>query len=251
MIDAVFVDIGGTLWSDRWAFDDASERVARLQERCGLDQDQAFRLLDDLVDRTAEAHSSLRCDIWTIVRESLRALRLSAVEPEAVRAAMCLPAAGRIEPFPGWLDLLGGARGSGAQVIGLSNTVWRARSDFMRDFASMGAGGAFDAFICSCDTIYRKPHPEIFARALQAAGDPDPAHCVMIGNSERNDIAPAVAVGMRGIRVAIEEPEPDITSATSVASSLSDALRTLLHWAGAPRKRALPRDEARRERAQR
>jgi predicted HAD superfamily phosphohydrolase YqeG len=51
----------------------------------------------------------------------------------------------------------------------------------------------------------------MFAAALRAARC-RPSECVVVGDSEHNDIVPAIARGMRAIRVAIEEPGPKETA---------------------------------------
>jgi FMN phosphatase YigB (HAD superfamily) len=56
----------------------------------------------------------------------------------------------------------------------------------------------------------------------------------MIGNPEPNDIRPAVALGMRAIRVAIEEPPPtSIDAADAIATDLEAVLTTVSSWVGA------------------
>jgi FMN phosphatase YigB (HAD superfamily) len=53
----------------------------------------------------------------------------------------------------------------------------------------------------------------------------------MIGNSEDNDILPACALGIRTLRVAIEEPAPAGSAASQVVGSLTETtsmLRALL-----------------------
>jgi len=56
----------------------------------------------------------------------------------------------------------------------------------------------------------------------------------MVGNSEVNDIEPAVNLGMRSIRVAIEEPPPGRTCANVLATSLFNVARQLERWAVRP-----------------
>jgi len=53
----------------------------------------------------------------------------------------------------------------------------------------------------------------------------------MIGNSERNDVAPALALGMRAVRVAIEEDQPAESAAHAVATSLDQITALLTEWA--------------------
>jgi FMN phosphatase YigB (HAD superfamily) len=52
----------------------------------------------------------------------------------------------------------------------------------------------------------------------------------MIGNSEANDIQPALALGMRTIRVAIEEPPPTASAAHAVVTSLAAVPAVVGHW---------------------
>src|SRR5206468_3027215 len=58
----------------------------------------------------------------------------------------------------------------------------------------------------------------------------EPSACVMVGNSEPNDIQPAIALGMRAIRVAIEEPPPASSTAHAVVTRLYDALGLFRCW---------------------
>jgi FMN phosphatase YigB (HAD superfamily) len=63
-------------------------------------------------------------------------------------------------------------------------------------------------------------------------GRPAP-ECVMLGDSQFKDIQPAVRLGMRAIRVAIEEPPAASRSAHAVVTSLSQAQSILAEWAAA------------------
>ena len=81
----------------------------------------------------------------------------------------------------------------------------------------------------SLDVGFRKPHSAFFAAALREAGC-EPAACLMIGNSEANDIQPALALGMRTIRVAIEEPPPTASAAHAVVTSLAAVPAVVSPW---------------------
>ncbi|HJY94049.1 MAG TPA: HAD family hydrolase [Streptosporangiaceae bacterium] len=80
--------------------------------------------------------------------------------------------------------------------------------------------------VSSVDTGFRKPHPAMFLRAAAAAGVP-PQACLMIGNSEDNDILPARSLGIATLWVTIEEPAPAASAASAVAGSLTQATRLL------------------------
>ena len=79
------------------------------------------------------------------------------------------------------------------------------------------------------DVGYRKPHPQMFAAAIAAAGCA-PGACVMVGNSEINDIRPAASLGMRTIRVAIDETRPEATLADLVATRLDEVASAIRLW---------------------
>ena len=57
-----------------------------------------------------------------------------------------------------------------------------------------------------------------------------PEQCIMVGNSEVNDIEPAKALGMRTVRVCIEEPPPITTRADAVVESLNELAAVLDAW---------------------
>jgi beta-phosphoglucomutase-like phosphatase (HAD superfamily) len=81
----------------------------------------------------------------------------------------------------------------------------------------------------------RKPDPSIFDFAMRTI-DRRAAEVVMVGNSEVNDIEPAVKLGLRSIRVAIDEPPPWRTCANVLATSLFDVAQQLERWRSDPRR---------------
>ncbi|HEX5501137.1 MAG TPA: HAD family hydrolase [Thermomicrobiales bacterium] len=220
----VLLDVGGTLWPERWPdpAGDAALRVTRLREVLpALDATRGAALVADLERRAATLGGATTQDTGALIGDALRAAGLPDADPEAVRAAICLPAPGRVDFFPGARDLLAALRDRGLGVAIVSNAVWRGGADYARDFAGLGATGAVAAFVSSVDVGYRKPHRALFAAALAALGRGSGA-CAMVGNAEANDVAPALALGLRAIRVAIEEPRPAASAAHAVATSLAE-----------------------------
>jgi FMN phosphatase YigB (HAD superfamily) len=71
----------------------------------------------------------------------------------------------------------------------------------------------------SIDVGWRKPDSRFFAAAL-ASGGASPTRCVIVGDSEANDIEPARALGMGTIRVAIDIRRPSTSAADHVCTSL-------------------------------
>jgi FMN phosphatase YigB (HAD superfamily) len=83
--------------------------------------------------------------------------------------------------------------------------------------------------VTSLDVGFRKPHAAMFQAAAEAAGC-HPSACVMVGNSEVNDVLPASRLSMRTIRVAIEEPAPAESAADAIATSLDEVRAILQTW---------------------
>jgi HAD superfamily hydrolase (TIGR01509 family) len=228
MLRAVLIDVGGTLWPDAWhqQSDDDHERIRRLREATpGLSQGEASRLVDILSDTGHPVAD--RQQTSDLVSEAIARVKpATPVRLEAVRAAMSVPARGRVQPFPGAEELLGALHERGLRVVIASNVLWRDAADYRRDFRELGLGDGVAAFVSSVDVGWRKPHPAFFAAALSAAGHPA-GQCAMVGDSERNDIAPARALGMVTVRVAIEQALPEVTAATHRCRSLPEVAAVL------------------------
>jgi hypothetical protein len=99
LLTGVLLDVGGTLWSERWT-PDPPLLAERMRSTLPVEQD-----VHQLITSAA----------------SLAGLRLPTDDARAVRRAMCLPAAGRGDCFPGTPDLL-----HTIQRLGLRCAVVRA-----------------------------------------------------------------------------------------------------------------------------
>ena len=139
---------------------------------------------------------------------------------------MCLPALGRVEPFAGAKHLLAGVSSRGVAVVVVSNVMWRDAEAHRRDFDDLGLSEYVSGYVSSLDVGWRKPHPSFFESAVGVAGC-SASECAMVGDSERNDIAPAHARGMFTVLVAIEGPPPETTVADHVARSLDEVREVL------------------------
>ena len=84
----------------------------------------------------------------------------------------------------------------------------------------------FRATIYSMDVGHAKPRPEIFQAALDALGIA-PDEVLHVGDNERTDVAGALAMGMRAVRLdAVRDSGP--SRAEHVARSLADLVKYLL-----------------------
>jgi HAD superfamily hydrolase (TIGR01509 family) len=221
VLRTVLIDVGGTLWPNTWPTlpEDQPERVNRLRSAVpALTDDEAAAIVAALSLLDHPASQKQLTD--QLVSEVLQKMKRHLTVPvSSLRAAMCLPAYGRVEPFPGAKDLLAGLAERGAQVVVVSNTMWRDDRAHLADFGDLGLSEYVDAYVSSVDVGWRKPHSAFFDMALRAAGH-TPDQCAIVGDTEANDIEPARARGMLAVRVAIEESLPSQSAADHVCESL-------------------------------
>jgi FMN phosphatase YigB (HAD superfamily) len=228
---AVLLDVGGTLWPDIFE-DRASVRSTRLAAVLPLEnRHHASHLLARLDEAATQAildeDLTSTPDITRVIDEALRRLTGTTNHEliEVVRRAMVIPAeSGRL--FAGAEALLKTIGDLGLRAGAVSNTVWRNAADYWQDFEAVGVAAYLDAIVTSVDCGVRKPHPKIFHDALKRL-DAHPDETILVGNSESLDVAPARALGMFTIRVAIEEPVPASSVANTVVDSLSSVREAL------------------------
>jgi FMN phosphatase YigB (HAD superfamily) len=233
-IDTVFVDVGGTLWPNAWPLTPALRdgRVEAVSSAVDVDPSRGRSLLTSVVEQIDEGLAiPLDEAADVVIRRVLDGHRLDA-SPATIRRlrqALCLNLGELVTPFAYADALLSGIRALGLRCIILSNTTFRDAEVYARDFAALHWTDWIDACVTSVDVGFAKPDRRIFTAALDAAAS-DPRRCVMIGNSERADIAPAAELGMRTILVAIEVPLPPSTKASTSVASLRGALAVLRSW---------------------
>lgn len=123
-------------------------------------------------------------------------------------------------PAPGAVDLLGRLRSEGRSVGVVSN--WHNALHGILD--GLDLRRLLDFVIVSSEHGWRKPHRSIFEAAL-AAARVDADQAVHIGDAPRDDVAGALALGIRPILVAPTSPEsvPDhVRRVTVLGDLLSD-----------------------------
>jgi HAD superfamily hydrolase (TIGR01509 family) len=230
MIDGALLDVGGTLWPNRWPATDGDddERAARLIALSPSVDPVRARKLAVLLDRSSAPPDGGPQHADESVRQAIAELGLGSLfpDPTAVRRAVCLPADGHLHMLEGAAALLRRLHEEGVRCVIISNTLWRDGPTYLADFAALGLGDCLAGAVTSIDTGYRKPHPAIFAAALDIVGHPA-GRCVMIGDSEECDIAPARQLGLSTIRVTPEQTSPRHPGHHSSADLWTDSLASV------------------------
>jgi HAD superfamily hydrolase (TIGR01509 family) len=240
---AALIDVGGTLWPNSMplrATDGEGRRQRVALALPEFDRAKVDALVADLMERsrvgdeasTISTELRVGVDAETLVTTCLaeHGLDTGAGTVARVRRAMALPVHDRMRPLPGAIELLAHAQALGLRTVIASNTYWRDADSYWQDFKLLGMAEHIDAIVTSVDAGHLKPHPAVFELATRAAGT-TPDRCVVIGNKEDNDIAPALALGMRAILVHPDDPAPETSRAHAVAPDLwkcADALKAML-----------------------
>jgi HAD superfamily hydrolase (TIGR01509 family) len=231
MLRSALIDVGGTLWPDRWPPWIQRLYVRRLSEGLELSAVNAERLLVELETRDPALISPppLEQDSSAMASAAIRAAGLTNISADHLLGLMDLPAHGVIDLLPGAKELLETLKSLGLRTVVFSNATFRSSAGYRRDFHSFSVSDLIHEVISSVDLGFRKPSDQMFAAALRAARC-HPSECVVVGDSEQNDIVPAIARGMRAIRVAIEKPGPKETAALAVPTSMHEAAQILSSW---------------------
>jgi FMN phosphatase YigB (HAD superfamily) len=148
---------------------------------------------------------------------------------DSIRRAMVVPFVNTLPFFPGAPELFHAIHRLGMECVLFSNTIWRDAAAYRDELAGCEFARGIRGIVTSQDGGFNKPHRRMFEAAL-SIGAADANGAVMIGNSERNDIIPARAMGLRTIRVCIEEPRARDGVADFVVVSLSDVCECLESW---------------------
>lgn len=229
MARAVIVDIGGTIWSDRWRANDEDvalqvEQVARCIKGGSLSE--AARLHGALVEFETVQDQSLYQYIEADFLSLAQRIEVELLPNRSLSRAMCLPAIGRTALLPGALEFLGVVMDCGAKIVALTNAIWRSSAAYRRDFDDFGILAYFDDVLSSVDYRMRKPCPAFFELACRAA-DVTPSDAMMLGNSLTKDVLPARSLGMAAVHL---NTEPTFSTGVSVASSLGECTREFESW---------------------
>jgi HAD superfamily hydrolase (TIGR01509 family) len=106
--------------------------------------------------------------------------------------------------------------------VGLVSNAFDPPHLLHRDLEQMGVAQRLDVAVFSSEVGWRKPHPAIFERALEAIGI-DPAATLFVGDTLATDIAGAKALGMHTCQALwfradddADAPEPEYRAFTQM-----------------------------------
>jgi len=240
-LEVALIDVGGTLWPNSWPIRKADAVGRRLRIRAampGIEPATVEALADDLIESSRpgdEARSistenlaSVNSPAEMLITGCLSRQGLPADEDmiRRLRSAMSIPISDQMRPLPGAGELLAEIHNLGMRNVIASNTYWRDAKSYWEDFRLLGMAEHIDCIITSVDAGHLKPHPAVFEMAMRWAEVP-PERCVVIGNREDNDIAPALALGMSTILVYPDDPKPLASRANAVAPDLWACAKTI------------------------
>jgi FMN phosphatase YigB (HAD superfamily) len=229
-LDTVFIDVGGTLWPNNWPLtpETRDQRLYRFAAVLGSDLAAAGDVLGGVVGQIDEGVATMSEHPDAVIARVLcdHGCADDAETIRKVRHAFCLNLGELVTPFAHAGDLLRGISDLGLACVVLSNTTFRDAEMYQRDFDVLGWSQWISAYITSVDVGYAKPDKRIFEAAVAKTGSA-PSRCVMVGNSEHADIAPAARLGMRTILVAIEDPFPATSSANYRTTRLEEVLEAI------------------------
>ena len=229
-IRAVLADFYGTL-ARATTWGSADEVLA--EHGSELDPEhRAIYFADGLDGVEHDEHSKSRDHYVAWQRErTLAMLAASDVHPgeyETIIEKLRAGAESRVlEPYDEVPDVLATLRARGLPVVICSNWDW----DLREAVAESGLTDAVDAMVSSAWVGARKPHPRIYAAALDALGVPA-GEALFVGDTWGPDVAGPLEVGCRPLYLQRDGHWPDGTAppdpdGVAVAADLTGILEHL------------------------
>jgi putative hydrolase of the HAD superfamily len=198
---AVLLDFYGTLgeseWNEHWLVDLLAARGYTLS--AGTGQHVAGEAYDgeehDEHSVDADAYAAWMHSRWIAL---LRASGVPDADHDEVLAAITAARAGwQIRLYPEVTGVLAALRDRGLRLVVCSNWDW----DLDRHLDATGLTPLLHGRVSSAWVGARKPHPRMFAAAVDVAGV-DASEAVFVGDSWTADVEGAVAAGLRPVLVA-------------------------------------------------
>lgn len=213
MIRAVIFDMGGTILrfrlSDTSTWRESEEAGIRGIYQYLVEQghplaahedafvDVMFNRLAEGWEQSTGGHINLRALDWIAAGVNHHALTLDEAALLEAARRYAKPIRESLRLMPGAQETLAALQEQGYRIGLISNTIWPAELH-LEDLAELGVLPYFEHTIFSGDAGMWKPHAAIFRHALQALGA-TAGEAVFVGDSPREDILGAQAVGMRAV----------------------------------------------------
>jgi putative hydrolase of the HAD superfamily len=194
---AVLLDVLGTLVELETPWPHLAQELAARGVVVDLEAARAAMLAEMAYYR---AHHDEARD-WATLKDLRR--RCAAVVQESLKTPLpladvedALLAAVRFRAYPEVPAALERLRAAGARLAVVSN--WDV--SLHDQLAATGLGTLVDGAVSSAEVGVGKPHPVIYARALEVAGV-EPGEALMAGDSPDTDVAGALALGIEAVLV--------------------------------------------------
>ncbi|RKR92535.1 putative hydrolase of the HAD superfamily [Micromonospora pisi] len=216
----VLVDLDDTLYPQAEFLAQTWDRVAAAGASLGLDRDAL---------RSALGRESARgSDRGSLIDSALAAIGAAPALAPALVGAFRNFRPTTLTPYPGVAERLSRLARSVPLVVVTDGNPEQQRAKL----AATGLGGALTGVVCTDEErgrAGRKPHPSGFRRGLSLLGCRT-EDAVMVGDRPEKDIAGAVALGIRALRVRQGEyrDRPDPAEVWRSVQTTADALDVLL-----------------------
>lgn len=182
--DVILFDVGGVLLTNGW---DHRERAAAV-EGFGLDKASFEARHATVVDAWEKGEISRDAYLDTAVFNEPRPFSREDFFSFILAQSKILP--------DGALGILAELAASKSCMVGCLNNEARETNDYR--FATYGLRQYFNVAFSSCYVGLRKPHVEIFRRAIDILGGP--AERILFIDDRQENVDGALQAGMRGIR---------------------------------------------------
>lgn len=235
-LEAVLFDYGLTLiYFDEQphaklvaAYEQINHLLARTLERDVPAADVLIENISKAVDaeiqRQYDAGRPEEVEIGVVYDAALRRLGMG-LEPEVIEEIMALEQRGWLSAVhvgPYVVPTLTALRDLGLRLGLVSNAAYRPQL-MMEQLETLGLKDYFDAVTFSSGIGLRKPHPRIYADALNKLGT-DARAALFVGDRLREDIDGPHQLGMRAVLLREWRQEPDAGSADFVINRLGDLI---------------------------